>query len=97
MSQIEGAAVGKISFPLYTLTITDPERAVSVKTRAQFGVDVYCPAGNSGDVYVGESDVDGTDKGRPIPKGTSVFVPIDDASKLYFKGAVGDKISLMVI
>lgn len=95
--QMTGAAVGRISNPILTLTDSEPTRAVEVKTVLQYGIQIYASGRNTGDVFVGESNVDGTTIGTPIPKGTSLFIPIDDASKVYFKGAADDVLHLMLI
>lgn len=70
---------------------------IATPYRAAKGVQLKADAANSSTVYVGNADVtadaaDGTD-GFPLSAGEGLFVPVDDASKVYLRaGASGQKV-----
>lgn len=72
-----------------TLTV----QLLTTAGKATRGVQLKAAAGNSADVYVGNSDVttdsaDATD-GFPLAAGEGLFVAVDDASKIYLRAASG--------
>jgi hypothetical protein len=75
---------------------------VAASVRAAKGVQVKAAPTNTGIVYVGNSDVtadasDATD-GFPLEAGDGLFVPVDDASKVYLIGsAAGQKVFYCVV
>jgi hypothetical protein len=74
----------------------------SVSSHAPRGVQIKAAIGNTGTVYVGNSDVtanaaDATD-GFPLVGGEALFVPVNDPSKVYVIGsASGQTVFYLVV
>jgi hypothetical protein len=72
------------------------EQITTSSITAKFGVLVRAAPGNSGVVYIGNSDVtagttDATD-GMPLQAGESVLVKVDNANKVYAIGSAANQI-----
>jgi hypothetical protein len=75
---------------------TTAEALVSSSKRATRGVQLKAAAENTGTIYVGmdsgvtAGSVDATD-GFPLAAGEGLFLPIDDASKVYVIGSANNQ------
>lgn len=75
---------------------TSAVRLTNASSHTPRGVQIKAAIGNTGTVYVGNSDVtanaaDATD-GFPLVGGEALFVPIDDPSKVYVIGSASGQV-----
>jgi hypothetical protein len=80
---------------------TTAVQLTTTSTHAPRGVQIKAAVGNSGVVYIGNSDVtagaaDATD-GFPLGAGDGLFLPIDDPSKVWLVGTLAGQIVHYVV
>lgn len=77
--------------------------AVALSTAKQLvnGVLISAPAGNSGIIYVGDSNVTNTagasGNGYGLPAGKDLPLPMVDLSQVYINGTAGDYVTWVAI